>query len=74
MPKKYRSAVTGEYVSKEFADLHPRQTVEERDEPAVEHRGWDKYISEEEYEARLDAITPKPSASDYEPRAQEEEE
>ena len=28
---KYRSAVTGKYVSKKYADNHPNTTVKERD-------------------------------------------
>ena len=32
MNPRYRSAVTGEYVSQSFAELHPRQTVKEEDE------------------------------------------
>jgi hypothetical protein len=30
MPKKYRSAVTGRYVTETFAKKHPRETVGEK--------------------------------------------
>ncbi|OLF84403.1 multidrug transporter [Marinobacter sp. C18] len=30
MPKKYRSAVTGSYVTEAFAKKHPRETVGEK--------------------------------------------
>lgn len=30
----------------------------------VKNKGWRKYISKEEYKARLDALTPKPSKDD----------
>ena len=31
MNSRYRSAVTGEFVSEQFAELHPRQTVKEEE-------------------------------------------
>lgn len=34
----YRSAVTGRFVSKAYADAHPSETVKERIEPKDEHR------------------------------------
>jgi hypothetical protein len=27
----------------------------------VKHRGWSRFITKDEYEARLEAITPKPN-------------
>ena len=36
MDSRYRSAVTGQYVSEQFAELHPRQTVKEEEPEEVE--------------------------------------
>ncbi len=33
MPVRHRSAITGEYVTKEYAERHPRTTVREVDKP-----------------------------------------
>jgi hypothetical protein len=36
MAHRYRSAVTGEYVSREYAKANPKTTVEEKDSPVPE--------------------------------------
>lgn len=42
MTKKYRSAISGKYVKKAYADRNPRITVGETDKPKGGSKGKDK--------------------------------